>query len=493
MPKIPEAILAKNPPLEGLNVLNRGKVRDTYELPGHPDMLLVGASDRISIFDFVLNGQITDKGAILNAMNLFWRNNVICNLFPSDLIAGGEAIDEYLPHDLCDRPWLQKTHCVVKRYESPPYEDIVRFILVGSGWSSYQKTGTVCGHSLPAGLKEGDELPFPIYTPTTKAKTGHDEHVLVDDVIRKAGWLRERQAIQIASLIHKYAASRGVLFADTKFEFCSRDGILALIDEVGTPDSSRFLDFAAWKKANAAGKLPPSLDKQFVREWGKSVGITGKLDPEVDADVALAHSQQLPEDVAKMTSRLYRYIFWRLTGKRLENFQRGEMGITTDTPKRHIEILVGSKSDLDQIEAGLGLLADQTYNVSVISCHRNPFELMEAAGDRLAKADVVIAGAGKAAALPGVVKSFLCKAGHSHIPVIGVAFEGSSAKSNDAARLSIEDLPEQPVELDPNGCAYFGRQGFREAAVAAVNAEFLPRHMAAKPVDMDVIRHPPAA
>jgi len=486
MAKIPQAVLDKCPELPGLKLRGRGKVRDSYYLDhnGGPDdspKMLVLASDRCSIFDFVLNTIIPEKGEVLTALNYFWINRVIRGLCETDFLAGGKEIDGYLPRDLEDfqeNPDLQKRATVVRLLPAPEIEDIVRFVLTGSGWKSYQENQTICGHLLPAGLTNGSLLPYPLYTPTTKAQEGHDVHMNADEAVAKYGAKRERLALQVAGLLANYSASRGIRMADTKFEF-SGD---VLVDEKGTPDSSRFVDEIAWQKAVKMGKFPPSLDKQYVRNWGISQGID-KLDPENPDHVAQVHSLVVPDYEVKMTTLIYRYIFWRLTGMKLERFQREEMGIAVDKKKLTVEIVIGSESDRPQIEDGLRFLGAGRmikFRVSVLSCHRNPSDVRSFA--ETCEANVVTAGAGEAAALPGIIKSWLCHFGKSHIPVIGVAFKGKDEKADMAARLSIENLPGQPVELNVSGKAYFGQRGFTEACVDSVDCEFLPKTMEAKPV-----------
>lgn len=486
MPKIPQVVLDRSPTIEGLELVHRGKVRDSYRLEGESDKMLVVASGRISIFDFVLNAQIPMKGEILTALSIFWDKvlkvfNPICQ---TDLIGFGGRnffcydIDEFLPAGLKGNPDLQKRATVVNCLAAPDVEDIVRLFLTGSGWKSYYETGMVCGHCLPPGLKDGSRLPWPIYTPTTKAEEGHDEHITADSVAVSHGHLRERLALQCAMAVSAFAESRGIIFADTKFEF-SGD---VLVDEKGTPDSSRFWDKKEWERAVARGSLPPSLDKQFVRNWGKEMGIH-ELDPLNPDHVAKVHGMEVPESVCSATTQIYRYIFWRLTGKMIERFQSEKMGIqNVRIPKRKVLVIVGSESDLPQTSDGLNCLTDRVLDgssVSIISCHRHGETLRNFLKDNL-DADVVVAGAGMAAALPGVVKAELCSLGSSYIPVIGVAFKGKTTGDDQNAIGSIEGLPDQPVELDPSGRAYFGAEGFSRACRAAVLDEFIPRAFSKK-------------
>jgi phosphoribosylaminoimidazole-succinocarboxamide synthase len=488
MANIPQAVLDRSPVLEGLTLRGRGKVRDSYDVLG--STMLVVATDRCSIFDFVLNTLIPQKGEVLTALNHFWVTEVLGDLCQTDLLFCGAQIDGKLPGHLSGDTGLQKRSTVVSLLPAPDVEDIVRIILTGSGWESYQKTQQICGHKLPKGLTNGSMLPYPIYTPTTKADVGHDEHITADSVVAKYGFLRERISLQVAGLMASHAATRGLIMADTKFEF-SVDPFTkkpVLIDEKGTPDSSRFVDRIAWEKALKKGQFPPSLDKQYVREWGKKLGINTRS-PENSADVEYVHSLAVPDDVVKMTTLIYRYIFWRLTGRKLETYQRDTLGINVNMPKLHVEVLIGSKNDEAQLEFGLEKLkqSGHSYNVSVMSCHRNADKLPGFTAGILSKADRVIACAGKAAALPGIVKSLLSMNGRSDIPVIGVALKGETAEDDRDATGSIKGLPGQPVELNSNGEAYFASAGFTKVCLSASVDEFLPKHVEAKPAEIGIL------
>ncbi len=494
MPQIPRAVVEADPPLEGLQLRGRGKVRDTYDLEGHPDLMLVVASDRVSIFDFVIDALIGDKGAILNAMSHFWTTGILQNICPTDFVAAGAKVDYYLPANLRDDPDVQSRATVVRRFPPPNVEDIVRIHLTGSGHKAYQATGSVCGHKLPQGLKDGSRLPYPIYTPTTKAPEGHDEHIDADGVATRFGHKRERLALQCAMAAAEFAAQRGIIVADTKLEFTvDAHGNLVLVDERITPDSSRFWAKSAWEKAMAKGGLPPAFDKQYVREWGKLLGIDSR-DPRNPEHVAYVQAQEVPKSVRDMTTRLYRYIFWRLTGLRLEHYLLDHMRVNVEPPARRITVIIGSQSDENQILEGVGFLRNNgaVGSVNVLSCHRNPTEL-EAFLDKTFKhsgnnEDVVIAGAGKAAQLPGIVKGLLCAMGLEHIPVIGVAFKGETPEDNRDATGSIKGLPGQPVELDPNGEAYFGSEGFAAACRLALDGEFRVRRFDPKPPQLNLYK-----
>lgn len=484
MAHIPQVVLDRCPVLAGLPLRNRGKVRDSYDIPGRPDLMMPYVSDRISIRDFVLPCIVSQKGEILNALSIFLTREVISQICETDLVASGRDIDQLLQPDQRGNVDWQKRATVVKLLTPADVEDVVRLYMFGSGFPDYQQTGMINVHRLPPGLLNGSKLPFPIYDPTTKAAVGHDKRISADEVAKTHGFKRERLALQIAQAISDYAWSRGVIFVDTKFEF-SGD---FLTDEKGTPDSSRYWSRSGWEKAMANGKTPPSLDKQFVRDALDHL-VKG-LDPEKPEDLAKVDALIVPEYVPVMTRLIYRYLFWLLVGKKLETFQRQDMGIDVSDPKLHTEIVVGSKNDLLQLDSGLTFLAQYgcSFNVSVMSCHRNADQLPDFVKEVLCKADRVVACAGKAAALPGIVKSLLCLQGRSDIPVIGVALKGETTEDDRDATGSIKGLPGQPVELDPKGEAYFGSYGFSKALEAALWNEFLPKKVEHKPADVG-IRH----
>ncbi len=492
MPKLPHCVATE--PIPGLELVRRGKVRDTYALPGHPDKMLVVAMDRLSIFDFVLPAFVRQKGEILTAMNIYWRK-MLGDQFAHDLVAYGEKVDEYLPPELRGKG-LRKQASVVRRLKMCSCEAIVRGYLTGSGLKAYNKTRSVCGQRLPSGLMDGDRLPFPIFAPSTKAKEGHDEHIVADSVAEMYSAQLERNSLQLFWVAQMFAQCKKIILADTKFEWGldPQTYKLVLADEVLTPDSSRFWDLAAWEKMQKSSmrSSPPSYDKQFVREWGKTQGIDSR-DPCKPEDVEYVHGLEVPTEVIARTTQIYRYIFWRLTGEKLEAFQQEKMDLDVPLPKVKIEVVVGSKSDFSQMEAGLEVLKRaQMEGVAevhrhVISCHRNPADLARYVSHNLPDDAVVVAGAGMAAALPGMLKALLILEGKTKIPVIGVAFAGETEEDNLAARLSIERLPGQPVLLAPDGKAYFGPLGFENACLAALCHEFLPTEPPAnKPALFDI-------
>jgi len=312
-----------------LKLLNQGKVRDTYELPGYPNLILVVASDRLSIFDFVLNTLVPAKGEVLNAFNIFWKTQCLPRFlgdtFSHDLFAHGAAIDKFLPAEMCGNEELHKRAVIVQKLHMDSIEHIVRGYLTGSGWDAYRTTTppTICGHVLPEGLYDGSELPYPIYTPTTKAAVGHDEHMDVT-VARRQFPGAEGCVTRIYSAGQEYARSRGIIVADTKMETGRRspqhvNGFI-LADEVLTPDSSRFWDLEEWERLRAERKSPTPWDKQVVRNWGKAAGIH-RCRPQIEEDVEWVHKQVVPESVVAETSATYFAIFKRLTGLTLPEFQ----------------------------------------------------------------------------------------------------------------------------------------------------------------------------
>ncbi len=247
--------------LEGLKLLNRGKVRDIYDLD---DKLLIVTSDRISAFDCIMPQGIPGKGKILTTLSLFWFDfvsDITANhLITADVNEMGEEVGKYADI-LADRTML------VHKADVFPIECVVRGYLAGSGWKEYQKSGTVCGIGMPEGLKLADKLPEVIFTPSTKAESGHDENITFDRMVEiigeeDAAALKER-AVAIYTKAADYARERGVILADTKFEFGRINGDIAIVDEILTPDSSRFWPVSEYEP----GQSPPSFDKQYLRDW----------------------------------------------------------------------------------------------------------------------------------------------------------------------------------------------------------------------------------
>jgi phosphoribosylaminoimidazole-succinocarboxamide synthase len=285
----------------GLKFANRGKVRDLYDLG---DSLLIVSTDRLSAFDVVLPDPIPRKGSVLNTMSLYWFSAVE-DIMPNHLITA----DVYRYPAAC-MPYadvLAGRSVVVKKAKPLPVECIVRGYLSGSGWKDYQKTGTVCGISLPAGLRESDRLPEPIFTPSTKADAGeHDENISFDQVVGKIGQEMAAEVRRLAIAVYNRACDiaeqRGIIIADTKMEFGMYEGKIILIDELLTPDSSRF-----WPKDDyAPGRSQNSFDKQFVRDY--LLALKWNQKPPAPA---------LPADIIEKTSERYLEAYKRLTGKEL--------------------------------------------------------------------------------------------------------------------------------------------------------------------------------
>lgn len=286
---------------EKVRLLKRGKVRDIYEINGQ---LLIVATDRISAFDVVLPTPIPDKGRILNRLSVFWFERTK-HIVPNHLLAFKEA----------DLPEPLKSHAdllldrfmLVRKATVIPIECVVRGYLYGSAWKDYQGTGEVCGIKLPTGMKLAEKLPEPIFTPATKAQVGHDENIPFGKVVNLVGKeLAERLrdlSIQIYQFAAAHAEERGLILADTKFEFgIAEDGTLMLIDELLTPDSSRFWDASTYEP----GKPQENFDKQFVRDYLESLNWN-KEPP----------APELPPEVVAKTRERYLEAYRRLTGEEL--------------------------------------------------------------------------------------------------------------------------------------------------------------------------------
>ena len=300
-------------------------MRDTFALDKQGDHSLVVASDRASIFDFVLPCFIPQKGEVLTAMTIFWLTEVLYE-YVNHLVAYGTEIDIFLPEHLQGLEEIYRHAMVVENVDIRKVEAVVRGHLTGSGWKSYQKDGTVCGHVLPPGLQDGAKLPEPIFTPTSKEEIGHDEPMNFETVNVLYPWMSQI-ALDIFSTASEYAANRGLLIADTKFEF-GDDGILA--DEVLTTDSSRIWSLEAWKQAQIQGTSPQGFDKEALRIWGRNAVTKNgqvidikKLDPESENDLAIVHNQiEVPASVIELTQHLYREAIGLLTESTLEDFRR---------------------------------------------------------------------------------------------------------------------------------------------------------------------------
>jgi phosphoribosylaminoimidazole-succinocarboxamide synthase len=286
--------------LGSLPLTARGKVRDIYSLPG--DQLLFVATDRISAFDHVLGSGIPDKGKILTQLSLFWFD-FLNDIVPNHLIT---ADTQQFPTQL--QPFLSQLEgrsMLVKRAQMFPVECVVRGYISGSGWKDYQQTGAICGIKLPAGLRESDRLPEPIFTPAAKINTGgHDENISYETVVRAIGAAHAKALKDLTMRIYenasRHAAGKGLILADTKFEFGLLDDTIILADEVLTPDSSRYWPAATYNP----GGPQPSFDKQYVRDYLESIRWNKQ-----------APAPSLPEEVVSQTREKYLEAFRLITGR----------------------------------------------------------------------------------------------------------------------------------------------------------------------------------
>ncbi len=286
--------------IQGYPLKARGKVRDIYDLG---DALLFIASDRISAFDYVLPNPIPDKGKVLTQISLFWFHHL------SNICDNHLKTAEYseFPAGLQKYPDLQGRSMIVKKAEMFPVECVARGYLSGSGWKEYTETGAVCGIRLPAGLRESDRLPEPIFTPATKEQSGHDINISFEETTnilgqKTAASLRDL-TLALYNQASAHAEKNGIIIADTKFEFGTYEGKIILCDEVLTPDSSRFWPSDDYRP----GRSQKSLDKQYVRDYLEKIRWN-KQPP----------APELPSEIVEETSRKYREIYRRLTGRQLQ-------------------------------------------------------------------------------------------------------------------------------------------------------------------------------
>lgn len=287
---------------EGLNLVHRGKVRDMYEIPGHDDKLLMVASDRISAYDVVMNEAIPGKGEILTQLSLFWFD-LLGDVVENHLISAN--VDEF--PEAC-RPYadvLKGRSILVKKTQPLTVECIVRGYISGSFWSAYKKSNVVCGFELPEGMQESDKFPEPLFTPSTKAELGdHDENISYERMEEIVGKERAVEISNICITLYKtaadYALTKGVIIADTKFELGLVDDKLILIDEVLTPDSSRFWPLDEYK----SGQGQPSFDKQFLRDYLSS--LTWDKNPP---------APELPVGIIEKTTERYKQALEQITQK----------------------------------------------------------------------------------------------------------------------------------------------------------------------------------
>jgi phosphoribosylaminoimidazole-succinocarboxamide synthase len=286
--------------IESLKRIGKGKVRDIYAVGD--DKMLIVTSDRLSAFDVVLSDPIPDKGRVLNEMANFWFQR-LGHVIPNQLT----GIDPESVVSASEKEQVRGRSVVVKKLKPLPIEAVVRGYIIGSGWKDYQKTGKVCGIALPQGLQQAQKLPEPIFTPATKAESGHDENISFDEVVKLIGKPLAEKVREVSIRLYKeasdYAAQKGIIIADTKFEF-GLDGKnqLVLIDEVLTADSSRFWPADSYR----VGISPPSFDKQYVRDYLETLDWN-KTPP----------APKLPAEVIHKTSEKYREALERLTGKKL--------------------------------------------------------------------------------------------------------------------------------------------------------------------------------
>jgi phosphoribosylaminoimidazole-succinocarboxamide synthase len=293
--------------IKSLNLIHQGKVRDIYDIDANT-MLLV-STDRLSAFDVILPTGIANKGAMLTQMANFWFEK-LKHIVPNHL-TGIDPIS--VVNSAEDKAQLDSGNLsravVVKKLKPLPIEAIVRGYLVGSGWKEYKQKGTVCGIALPSGLQEASKLPTPIFTPSSKAAVGeHDENISLQQCANLIGTEMTQKVAKVAIRLYteaaEYALTKGIIIADTKFEFgLDNNGVLHVMDEVLTPDSSRFWPLESYK----VGSNPPSYDKQYVRDWLESIGWN-KTPP----------APALPNDIAQRTSVKYMEAFEKLTGKKLQ-------------------------------------------------------------------------------------------------------------------------------------------------------------------------------
>jgi phosphoribosylaminoimidazole-succinocarboxamide synthase len=281
-------------------MISRGKVRDIYDMGGE---LLIVVTDRISAFDHVLPNGIPDKGRVLNLLSDFWFTKT-AHIVRNQVVS---VKTEDLPSPLCPyKEILDGRFTIARKAKMLPVECVVRGYLSGSGWNDYKKTGAVCGIALPAGLTESDRLPEPIFTPSTKADVGHDENISFEKAASLIGTELANKVkeatLALYTFARDYAASRGIIIADTKFEFGLLDGELILCDEVLTPDSSRFWPADQYRP----GQGQPSFDKQFVRDY--LLSIKWNKEPPIP---------QLPAEVVARTSEKYREAYEKVTGEPL--------------------------------------------------------------------------------------------------------------------------------------------------------------------------------
>jgi len=391
--------------LRSLPLLSRGKVRDIYAVGD--DKLLMITTDRLSAFDVIMSSPIPDKGVVLNRLTDFWFArlghivpNHLTGIDPESVVAESE-VDQ-----------VRGRAVVAKRLRPIPVEAVVRGYLIGSGWKDYRETQQVCGISLPAGLRQAAKLAAPIFTPAHKAEMGlHDENISFEEMSNQIGRPLAEKIREISLKLYQeasdYAASRGIIIADTKFEFgLDESGVLHLMDEVLTADSSRFWPADEYQE----GISPPSFDKQFVRDYLETLDWDKTPPP-----------PPLPAQVIERTAAKYREALFRIAGVRLPI----------------VGVVMGSQSDWDVMRHAVEIL-DQfgiAHEARVVSAHRMPdalYAYAEAAQARGLRG--IIAGAGGAAHLPGML------AAKTTVPVFGVPVPSKYLRGEDSL-YSIVQMP----------------------------------------------------
>jgi phosphoribosylaminoimidazole-succinocarboxamide synthase len=301
---IPPVLMKTELPLP---VFIQGKVRDTYDLGSH---LLIVSTDRISAFDVVLPNGIPLKGHVLNRLSSFWFRHT-AEIIPNHMteaIDDVHCLDSYVPKEsqFAYPPYLRGRSMIVKKVKRIAVECVVRGYMAGSAWAEYKEHGTVSGQAMPAGIEESQELAQPIFTPTTKAEAGHDVPITAKEIVKLLGPITakemEEKSLAVYAFAREYAKSKDIIIADTKFEFGIDNGRLTLIDELITPDSSRFWDATQYQSGRSQG----SFDKQPVRDWLEASGWN-KEPP----------APELPPDVVEATTKRYVSAYEKLTGRKL--------------------------------------------------------------------------------------------------------------------------------------------------------------------------------
>lgn len=423
--------------ITSLPLIHKGKVRDNYAVGS--DRMLIVATDRLSAFDVILDQPIPEKGAVLTQMAAFWFEK-LGHIVPNHLT----GIDPETVVADAERSQVRGRAMVVKKLKPLPIEAVVRGYIIGSGWKDYQATGQVCGIALPAGLQLAQQLSEPIFTPATKAAVGeHDENIPFTEMERLLGADLAAQVRDVSIRLYqeasRYAATRGIIIADTKFEFgLDTGGQLTLMDEVLTADSSRFWPADQYQ----VGISPPSFDKQYVRDYLESLPGWNKKAP----------APQLPDSIVSRTAQKYRQAYEVLTGRSWGNPVVG--------------IVMGSSSDWDTMQHAVEVLKRLgiPHEARVVSAHRMPDDMFRYAETAAARGiQVIIAGAGGAAHLPGMI------AAKTTLPVLGVPVASKYLRGEDSL-LSIVQMPKGiPVLTLAIGEAGAANAGLSAAAILALN------------------------